>query len=170
MAIIKQQYPYEYLVRFNADGTVRGQHIKYLDKVFDEETGEVYAEKEGDALSVGDEQSAVMLDTALTEVAAGLARAEESRRKEADQGRQELAAEKAAHKAEIEARKAAEAAAEQLSQVLAEERTKKQALEQRLEEVAELGEVIIGLVESGEEIPEEVVSNAKAKIATGVKQ
>ena len=126
MAIKKERYPYEYLVRFNPDGSVRGQHIRYLDKVYDDETGEVYAEKESDALSVGDEQSAVMLDVALGEVAAGLARAEEANRKDA--GQADLRAEQAEQK-----RQEAEYAVEQLSQALSEERTKKQALEQRLE-------------------------------------
>jgi hypothetical protein len=80
MAIIKQQFPYEYLVRFNTDGSVRGQHIKYLDRVYDDQTNEVYAEKEGSALSVGDEQSAVMLDAALGQVTAALAKAENAER------------------------------------------------------------------------------------------
>lgn len=75
MAIEKRTTPYEYLVRFNADGSIAGQHIKYLERVTDTVTGEVYSEKEGHALSVGDAKSAVMLAAALGAVGAGLSRA-----------------------------------------------------------------------------------------------
>ena len=96
MAIIKQRFPYEYLTRFNPDGTVRGQHIKYLDRVFDDVTNEIYAEKEGEALSVGDAQNSVMLDVALGEVNAALARAEQAERTAKQAAETELQTERAA--------------------------------------------------------------------------
>lgn len=121
MTIEKHSHPYEYLVRFNPDGTVRGQHIKYLEVVADTETNEVFAEKEGDALSVGDEQSAVMLEAALGKVNAALAKAEETERTA------KLAAETK--------RQEAETAAEQLAQVLTEKQTKIQQLESERETI-----------------------------------
>jgi hypothetical protein len=96
MAIIKEQVPYEVLVRFNADGTVRGRHIRYLDRIIDTDTNEVYAEKEGVALSVGDESSAVLLETALGQVNAALLKSESERQlRQAKEA--ELEAEKQAH-------------------------------------------------------------------------
>lgn len=73
--IEKTVTPYEYLVRFNPDGTIRGQHIRYLERIT--EGGGVLVEREGEAVSVGDATRAVLLDTALGGVAAALARATE---------------------------------------------------------------------------------------------
>lgn len=90
MAIERQTHPYEYLTRFNPDGTVRGQHIKYLTRIVDTETGEVFAEQEGDAIPVGDQRGGVILETALGEVAAALSRAtevEQQARQAAEQAR-----------------------------------------------------------------------------------
>ena len=121
MAIVRVQVPYEYLTRFNADGTVRGQHIKYLDKVYDDATGEVFSERELDALPVGDENSAVLLDAALGQVNAALAKAEEIERTAKD------AAETARTAAETK-RQEAETAAQQISAVLAEKNSELAAL------------------------------------------
>lgn len=104
MAIIKERSVYEYLTRFNADGTVRGQHIKYIDKVYDDVTGQVYAEIEGEAKSVGDAQNAIPLAAAIGEVAAGLAKAEQLERDEklsAQAERDEARAEKTALQTEL---------------------------------------------------------------------
>jgi hypothetical protein len=129
MAIVKQTIPYEMLTRFNADGSIRGQHIRYLDRVIDEDTGEVYAEKEGDALSVGDEKSAVMLETALGEVAAALAKAEETERTERAKLRDRI----------DEVQVAKEQADEQLEQL----RIERDELASRIDEARQLGGVIV---------------------------
>ena len=49
MAIIKQQTPYEFLVRWK-DGAVAGAHIRFLERIV--ENGVVISEKEGDAIPV----------------------------------------------------------------------------------------------------------------------
>jgi hypothetical protein len=106
MAIVKQSVPYEMLVRFNADGTVRGRHIKYLDRIYDEDTGEVYAEKEGNALPV--KEGGILPEVALGEVAAALAKGEEALHIERD----ELAAAKQAIETELQTERAARQLAE----------------------------------------------------------
>lgn len=80
MSIEKREVPYEYLVRFNADGTVRGQHLRNLIQVYDTETNEIYSEKEGPALPV--HAAAIPVDVAVGEIAAALAKAEEAERLE----------------------------------------------------------------------------------------
>lgn len=52
MSIIKTTQPYEFLIRWNQDGTVSGQHIQYREIVKDTETGEVYSDRPGNALPV----------------------------------------------------------------------------------------------------------------------
>ena len=74
--IEKKTVPYEFLVRFNHDGTIKGQHIKYLEVLVDAD--QVLSEKEGDALPVGD--GGMLLEAALGEVGAGLSRATEAAR------------------------------------------------------------------------------------------
>lgn len=104
MAIERKTVPYEYLVRFNADGSIRGQHIKYLDVLTD--GGKVISEQEGGALSVGGSSRAVLLDTALGQSAAALARAaevEQAARSKADAALEAVKAELAAVKAERDA-------------------------------------------------------------------
>lgn len=76
----EQTVIYEYLVRFNPDGTVRGSHVGYLRRIIDDETGELLSERESGALPVGTGQHAVQLQSALGELAAALATAEEVER------------------------------------------------------------------------------------------
>lgn len=132
MAIVKEQYPYEYLVRFNPDGTVRGQHIKYLDRVYDNVTNEIYAEKEGDALSVGDATAAVMLDNAIGAVNAALAKAEETERTARAAKEQELDLKLS----ELEAEKQRRVEAE--TELQTERAARQQAESQKDEALAEL--------------------------------
>lgn len=75
MAIVKESRPYEYLVRFDNQGNVRGQHIKYIERVYDDQTGEVYAEREAEVLPVGAEAAQIPLQTALGDTFAQAAKA-----------------------------------------------------------------------------------------------
>lgn len=110
MAIEKRQVVYEQLCRFNSDGTVRGQHVIYLDQYVETDSGEVLFEKEGHALPVGDAASGVPLESALGQIGAALARAEEierGRREAAESARRQaesdLSAERVAReRAEVE--------------------------------------------------------------------
>ena len=108
MAIEKREFPYEFLVRFNPDGTVRGQHFKRLEQYVDTATGDVITEREGDAIPVGDAESAVPLQTALRDVGARLARAEEverRRRERAEQARDDAEQAKQKAMAQTEAKR-----------------------------------------------------------------
>ena len=51
MAITKTQQPYEFVIRWK-NGKISGAHIKFLDRIIDDDGVTVLSEKEGEAQSV----------------------------------------------------------------------------------------------------------------------
>ena len=105
MAIVKEKVPYEYLVRMDKNGKV-GQHIKYITRVYDDATGEVFAEIEGNAEPVDTTDNSVPLETAIGAVSAQVAKSAAiagSEKAEAEAARDVAITEKQAKAAELAA-------------------------------------------------------------------
>jgi hypothetical protein len=72
VSIEKKKVPYEFLVRWDTDGNVTGQHVQYREVIYDTVTSEIYSDKPGNALPVTD-AGAYPLQDVLTEIQASQA-------------------------------------------------------------------------------------------------
>lgn len=82
MAIVKEVLPYEFLARWK-NGVLVGQHAQYIEKIYDDVTGEVYAERPTDAKPVHEAGQYPLADL-LGTVTADNAKATEQLRAEKD--------------------------------------------------------------------------------------
>lgn len=90
MSIVKTTQPYEFLIRWDQDGAVSGQHVQYREVVKDTETGEIYSDKPGDALPIT-EMGDYPLSDVLAEVQILQAAEIETKRQTIDVTQQTLA-------------------------------------------------------------------------------
>jgi len=81
MTIEKTSQPYEFLIRWDEEGNVKGQHIQYREIVKDTDTGEIYSDKPTQALPVT-ESGEFPLGEVLSEVHIAQTKAVETKTQE----------------------------------------------------------------------------------------